>query len=177
MFIGNQQTPAYCFTTNQSYKKSLLKTVLYRAFHLSFRWESFKSECHHLRRNKARGEIVDDLGATTEDSSESVFWIDDHLKRVLKKLVHSFIDAKNQLYGLQIRKKRLESFKSDGKVPSLHEKFSIITKEAEIKLLEATIEALNNEEQQAKDCAKKKRRISTLLSSLGENPSRLVLPC
>ena len=70
------------------------------------------------------------------------------------------------IYGLQIGKKRLESFKSDGKVPSglkinvvakgqrahnLHEKFNIITKAAEIKLLEATIETLNNEEQQAKE--------------------------
>ena len=71
-----------------------------------------------LRRNKARGEILDDLKTMTEDSSESAFWIDNHLKRVLKKLVYSFIDAENQLYGLQIREKRLESFKSDGKVPS-----------------------------------------------------------
>lgn len=61
---------------------------------------------------------MDDLRATTEDSSESALWIDDHFKQVLKKLVHSFIDAENQLYDLQIRKKRLKSFKSDERVPS-----------------------------------------------------------
>ena len=138
-----------------------------------------------LRWNKARGEIVDDLRATTEDSSESSFWIDDHIKRVFKKLVHSFMDAENQLYGLQIREKRLESFKSDGKVPSglkinvvakgqraqsLHEKFSIITKETEIKLLEATIEALNNEEQQANErCKEEKKNIDTAIESWRES--------
>ena len=48
-----------------------------------------------LKRNEARGEIVDDLRPTTEDSSASALWMDDHFKRVLKKLVHSFIDAEN----------------------------------------------------------------------------------
>ena len=133
------------------------------------------------RRNEEHGEIVDDLRAMTEDSSESALWIHDHFKHVLKKLVHSFIDAENQLYGLQIRKKRLESLKSDGKVPSglkinvvakgqstqnLQEKFNIITKEAEIKLLEATIEALNSEEQQTKErCTEEKKNIDTAIES------------
>ena len=128
---------------------------------------------------------MDDLRATTEDSSESALWIDDHFKRVLKRLVHSFIDAENQLYGLQIRKNRLESFKSDGKVPSglkinvvakgqntqnLQEKFNIITREAEIKPLEATIEALNSEEQQAKErCTEEKKNIDTAIESWRES--------
>ena len=52
----------------------------------------------------------------------------------------------------------------------------MITKEAEIKLLEATIEVLNNEEQQAKErCKEEKKNIDTAIES-GENPSRLVLP-
>ena len=33
---------------DKRYKKSLLKTMLHRAFHLSSKWESFKSECDHL---------------------------------------------------------------------------------------------------------------------------------
>ena len=33
---------------DKRYKKSLLKTMLNRAFHLSSTWESFKSECDHL---------------------------------------------------------------------------------------------------------------------------------
>ena len=119
MFIGNQQTPTCCFTTNKRYKKSLLTTICY-IVRSTCRSDGSLSNLNViiLRWNKARGEIVDDLRATTEDSSESSFWIDDHIKRVFKKLVHSFIDAENQLYGLQIRKKKLESCKSDGKVLS-----------------------------------------------------------
>ena len=33
---------------DKRYKKSLLKTMLNRAFHLSITWQSFKSECDHL---------------------------------------------------------------------------------------------------------------------------------
>ena len=49
---------------------------------------------------------------------------------------------------------------------NLQEKFNIITKEAEIKLLEATFEALNNEEQQAKEqCIEEKKNIDTAIES------------
>ena len=58
-----------------------------------------------------------DLRTTTEEPAESQMWIDDNFQRVLKKLVHSLIDAENQLFALQERKQKLESFKSDGKVP------------------------------------------------------------
>ena len=34
---------------DKKYKRSLLKTRLYRAFHLSSTWKSFKSECDHLK--------------------------------------------------------------------------------------------------------------------------------
>ena len=137
------------------------------------------------RQNQARDDVVEDLRTTTEDSSESAIWIDDHFKRVIKKLVHSFIEAENQLYGLQDRKKRLESLKSDGKVPSglkisvvakgqsaqnLQEKFNIITKETELKLLDATIEALNSEEQQAKErCKEEKKNVDTTIESWKES--------
>ena len=127
-----------------------------------------------LRRNKARGEIVDDLKTMTEDSSESAFWIDDHLKRVLKKLVYSFIDAENQLYGLQIRKKRLESFNSDGKVPS-GLKINVVAKGQRVQSLLPLLRRWTTKNSKQRNGAKKKRRISTLLSSLGENLSRLVL--
>ena len=54
---------------------------------------------------------------------------------------------------------------------NLHEKFNIITKEAEIKLLEATIEALNNEEQQAKErCIEENQKtIDTAIESWRES--------
>lgn len=137
------------------------------------------------RQNQARDDIVEDLRTTTEDSSESPIWIDDHFKRVIKKLVHSFIEAENQLYGIQNRKARLESFKSDGTVPSglkisvvakgqetqnLQEKFNAITKEAEKQLLDATIEALQTDEQHAKErCKEEKKSIVSTIESWRES--------
>ena len=69
------------------------------------------------RQSSARGDVVEDLRTTTEEPPESQMWIDDIFQRILKKLVHSLIDAENQLFSLQERKQKLESFKSDGKVP------------------------------------------------------------
>ncbi|XP_067041056.1 myosin-15-like [Acropora muricata] len=119
------------------------------------------------RQSSARGDVVEDLRTTTEEPPESQMWIDDNFQRVLKKLVHSLIDAENQLFSLQERKQKLESFKSDGKVPKglkiirvaakgrnaerLQQIFDGILREAESKLLDATIEALQIEEQQLKD--------------------------
>ena len=51
-----------------------------------------------------------------KEPAESQMWIDENFLRVLKKLVHSLIDAENQLFALQERKQKLESFKSYGKV-------------------------------------------------------------
>jgi len=125
------------------------------------------------RQSQAREEVIEDHRTTTaEESSESEIWINDHFQRMLKNLVRSFIEAENQLYGLQERKQKLESNNSNGKVPSglkircvtakgrdtqlLQEIFNI-TKEAELKLLDATIDSLKTEEQQAKArCAEEK---------------------
>lgn len=134
------------------------------------------------RQSSARGDVVEDLRATTEDPTESQMWIDDNFQRVLKKLVHSFIDAENQLFALQERKQRLESFKSDGKVPKglkisnvaakgrnaerLQQTFDGILREAESKLLDATIEALQSEEQQLKDgCVEEKQKVFTSIET------------
>ena len=134
------------------------------------------------RQNQLRDEVLGDLRAAAEESPESEIWIDDHFQRVLKNLVHSFIEAENQLFGLQERRQRLESSKSDGKVPSglkirsvtakgrnaenLQAKFNNIIKEAELKLLDATIKALHNEEQQAKErCTEEKQNIVTAIES------------
>lgn len=69
--------------------------------------------------SSARGNVMEDLRSTTEVPAESQMWIDDNFQCVLKKLVHSFIDAENQLFALQESiKRRLESFKSDGKLPN-----------------------------------------------------------
>ena len=129
------------------------------------------------RQNQARDEVLDDHRATTaEESTESEIWIDDHFQRVLKNLVHSQIEAENQFYGLQERRQKLESAKSDGKVPSglkircvtakgrnaqlLQDQFNNIIKEAEVKLLDATIASLETDEQQAKErCAEEKQKI------------------
>lgn len=133
------------------------------------------------RQNQSRDEVLGDLRAAAEESPESEIWIDDHFQPVLKNLVHSLIEAENQLFGLQERRQRLESSKSDGKVPSglkirsvtakgrnaenLQAKFNII-KEAKLKLLDATIEALHNEEQQAKErCTEEKQNIVTAIES------------
>ena len=53
-------------------------------------------------------------------------WTNEHFQRVLKNLVHSLVDAENQLYGLQDRRQRLESNRSEGKVPSGLKKLSTI---------------------------------------------------
>ena len=129
------------------------------------------------RQNQARDEVLDDHRATTaEESTESEIWIDDHFQRVLKNLVHSQIEAENQFYGLQERRQKLESAKSNRKVPSglkircvtakgrnaqlLQDQFKNIIKEAEVKLLDATIASLETEEQQAKErCAVEKQKI------------------
>ncbi|KAK2549252.1 hypothetical protein P5673_030368 [Acropora cervicornis] len=47
------------------------------------------------KRGSARGDVMEDFRATTEELAESQMWIDDNFQRVLKKLVHSFIDAEN----------------------------------------------------------------------------------
>ena len=129
------------------------------------------------RQNQERDEVLDDHRATTaEESTESEIRIDDHFQRVLKNLVHSQIEAENQFYGLQERRQKLESTKSNGKVPSglkircvtakgrnaqlLQDQFNNIIKEAEVKLLDATIASLETEEQQAKErCAVEKQKI------------------
>ena len=119
------------------------------------------------RQSSALDDVVEDLRATSEEPAESQMWIDDNFQYVLKKLVHSLIDSENQLFALQERKQRLESFKSDGKVPKglkisnvadkgrnaerLQQTFDGILRQAESNLLDATIEALQIEEQQLKD--------------------------
>ena len=134
------------------------------------------------RQSSARDDIVEDLRASSEESAESQTWIDDHFQRVLKKLVYNLIDAENQLYALQERKQRLESSKSDGKVPNgmkignvtakgrnaehLQQTFDVIIKEAELKLLDATIEALQLDEQHVKDrCTEEKQKVLTTIET------------
>ena len=134
------------------------------------------------RQSSALGDVVEDLRATSEETAESQMWIDDNFQRVLKKLVHSLIDSENQLFALQERKQRLESFKSDGKVPKglkisnvadkgrnaerLQQTFDGILREAKSKLLDATIEALQIEEQQLKDgCVEEKQKVVTSIET------------
>lgn len=134
------------------------------------------------RQSSAREEAVEDLRAAAEESPDPELWIDDHFQRVLKNLVRSLVDAENQLYGLEDRRQRLESNRRDGKVPSglkirnitakgknaenLQQKFNEVLKEAELKLLDATIEALQIEEQQIKQrCAEEKQKVLTTIEN------------
>ena len=55
------------------------------------------------RQSSARGDVVQDLRATTEEPAESQMWIDDKIQHVLKKFHHSFIHEENQLIALQAR--------------------------------------------------------------------------
>lgn len=134
------------------------------------------------RQSSAREEVVEDLRATAEESPDPELWIDDHFQRVLKNLIRSLVDAENQLYGLQDRRERLESNRRDGKVPSglkirsitakgknaenLQQKFTEVLKEAELKLLDATIEALQIEEQQiTQRCTEEKQKVLTAIEN------------
>ena len=79
------------------------------ALKLKWRQESLE------RQGNAHGDVMEDLRATTEELAESQMLDDDNFQRGLKKLVPSVINAEN-LFARQEREKRLESFKSDGKV-------------------------------------------------------------
>jgi len=115
-------------------------------------------------------------------------WIDDNFQRVLKKLIHSLIDAENQSFALQEHKQKLESLKSDGKVPKglkissitakgrntkhLQQTFDGMLREAASKPLHATIETLQIKEQKLKDgCIEEKQKVVT---SIEASPSRVV---
>ena len=125
---------------------------------------------------------MEDLRAAAEESPDLELWIDDHFQRVLKNLVRSLVDAENQLYGLQDRRQRLESNRRDGKVPSglkirnitakgknaetLQQKFNEVLKEAELKLLDATIEALQIEKQHFEQrCTEEKQKVLTAIEN------------
>ncbi len=112
-------------------------------------------------------------------------WIDDHFQRILKGLVRKFVDAENDLYALQERIKRLKLSKREKKVPSgmkihcvkakgkhttpLQETFDGILREAEFKLLDATLAALRQDEQHCRDrCTEEKANISKAINTWRE---------
>lgn len=103
----------------------------------------------------AREEVISN-GPDTSAPSEEEFCIDDHFQQTLTTLVQKFAEAENELYALQEWIKRLKDSKSEGKVPTglvvhhvntkrrnsqlLHESFDAILRDAELKLLDTTIE-------------------------------------
>ena len=128
------------------------------------------------RQSSAREEAVADVRNTSEKSPEQKFWIDDHFQQMLKTLVRKVVEAENELYAIQERVKKLQDSKSERKVPSglkihrvtakgkniqpLQEQFDMILKEAEFKLLDATIEALTHDEQLCRDlCTNEKKNV------------------
>ena len=54
------------------YKKSLLKTMLNRAFHLPSTWESFKSECDHLKATFTNLKIYSKYVKSSRCASQNV---------------------------------------------------------------------------------------------------------
>lgn len=103
----------------------------------------------------AREEVISN-GPDTSAPSEEEFCIDDHFQQMLTTLVQKFAKAENELYALQEWIKRLKDSKSEGKVPTglvvhhvntkrrnsqlLQESFDAILRDAELKLLDTTIE-------------------------------------
>ena len=133
------------------------------------------------RQASAREEVVSD-GSDTSAPPEEEFWIDDHFQQTLKTLVRKFVEAENELYALQERIKRLKDSKSEGKVPTglvvhrinakgrnsqvLQERFDAILRDAELKLLDATIEALTQDEQQYKErCTTEKENLAAIINA------------
>ena len=111
-------------------------------------------------------------------------WIDDNFQRVLKKLIHSLIDAENQSFALQEHKQKLESLKSDGKVPMGLKISSVTAKGKNTKHLKQTFDGILREaaskplhaiqikEQKLKDgCIEEKQKVVT---SIEASPSRVV---
>ena len=144
------------------------------------------------RQSNAREEVLEDISTASDESPGEEFWIDDHFQHTLKGLVRTFIEAENELYALQGCMKRLEQSKSEGKVPSgmkihrinakgrnrqpLQEMFDTILLEAELKLLNATIKTLQQEEQHCLNhCTSEKRR-SLQPSLRGGNCLKLAMP-
>ena len=133
------------------------------------------------RQTSAREEVVSD-GRDTSAPPEEEFWIDDHFQQTLKTLIRKFVEAENELYALQERIKRLKDSKSEGKVPTglivhrinakgrnsqaLQNRFDAILREAELKLLDTTIEALTEDEQQYKErCATEKENVTATIDA------------
>ena len=136
------------------------------------------------RQSNAREEVVEDISTASDESPGEEFWIDDHFQHTLKGLVRKFIEAENELYALQGCIKRLEQSKSEGKVPSgmkiyrinalmrsqpLQEMFDTILREAEHKLLNATIKTLQQREQHCLNhCTSEKEKITSTIETWKE---------
>ena len=148
----------------------------------------------HSLKLKRRAESADRQASAREEASsggrdtsaqpEEEFWIDDHFQQTLKTLVRKFVEAENELYALQERIKRLKDSKSDheGKVPTglavhrmtakgrnrqlLQERFDTILRDAELQLLDTTIEALTQDEQQYKErCSDEKKKVTATIDA------------
>ena len=118
------------------------------------------------RQSSARDDAVADVRNTSEQPQEE-FWIDAYFQHMLKTLVRKFVEAENELYALRERVKKLKNSKNEEQVPggmkihrvnakgrnsqTLHERFDAILREAELKLLDVTIEAFVHKEQHFKE--------------------------
>ena len=97
---------------------------------------------------------------------------DKHLVGLLKRLVNQVIDAENLCQTLDGRITRLQASKSAEKSPQeLQRQFDAITKEAEIKLIEATLENLKRQKQETSpgNCDKAHQSIADAIENWRSN--------
>ncbi|KAL9969536.1 hypothetical protein ACROYT_G021760 [Oculina patagonica] len=127
------------------------------------------------------GKVIDE----TEETPYGIMEIKPPYKHKTVTPEKKFMDAENGLYALQECIKRLELSKREKKVPSgmkihrfkakgkhttlLQETFDGILREAEFKLLDATLAALHQDEQHCRDsCTEEKANISKAINTWRE---------
>lgn len=144
------------------------------------------------RQESARESTVEARRSVTpvRNASCERIQLDKHLVGLLKRLVNQVIDAENLCQTLDGRITRLQASKSAKKIPSglalhvtakgknpqeLQRQFDAITKEAEIKLIEATLEDLKRQKQEASEnCDKSHQSIADAIENWRSNFSSSV---